>query len=125
MTYMQILDNFLVIKKDKRDIFDIIGWWEIRRIPYNLIVLICGLLSLAILSRTVKLEGGKDLVEPFLILVFAVLCNVCYTMGWLTEILIKRNKNYGPFMYKAGLIFTIIWVFLPAVLHAINFIFFK
>src|SRR5690554_617509 len=119
---MNILNSLLVITKEERTAFQIIGWWEIRRVLYNLIVLICGLISMKIMSVLVCLEPGEDLQEPIAIIGFAVLCNLGYSLGWLTEIFNKRNKNYGPRMFKIGLYFTLFLVFLPAILHIIFWI---
>src|SRR5690554_1732267 len=88
---MNILNSLLVITKEERTAFQIIGWWEIRRVLYNLIVLICGLISMKIMSVLVCLEPGEDLQEPIAIIGFAVLCNLGYSLGWLTEIFNKRN----------------------------------
>ena len=70
----------------------------------------------------VDLEPGEDLQEPLLVLSFAFLCNVGYTLGWLTEIFKTKSKTYGPKMFKVGLYFTLFWVFLPAVLHILFWI---
>lgn len=73
---MKILNPFLSVYKEDRNVFHIIAWWERRRILYNLIVLICGLVSLTIMSALINLEPGEDLQEPFAIIGFALLCNL-------------------------------------------------
>jgi len=35
---MKILNPLLSVDKKDRNVYQIIGWWEIRRILYNLIV---------------------------------------------------------------------------------------
>ena len=119
---MKILNTLLSVDKADRSAIQIIGWWEIRRIIYNLIVLICGLISMSIMSALVNLKPGEDLQEPLAIIAFGILCNLCYSLGWLTELFNKKNKTYGPKMFKRGLYFTLFWVFLPAVLHIIFWI---
>ena len=69
--------------------------------------------------RKEKLLPSEDFVEPIVILLFAFLCNVCYTFGWITEIFIKKNTTYAPKMFKFGLFFTLFWVLLPAIIHSI------
>ena len=117
---MNFLDTFLEVKKADRNVFQIIIWWELRRILYNGIVLIAGIISIVIMltvaSGRVHLEPGEDLYEPFMIPVFAFLCNAGYTLGWITEIFRRRSLTYGPKMFKRGLIFTLFWIFLPAVI---------
>ena len=97
---------------------EIIIWWELRRILYNIIVLITGILSIIILEKAasgrVHLALGEDLFEPILIPIFAFLCNVCYTIGWLIEIFIRPSSTFGPKMFKVGVYFTLFIVFLPA-----------
>ncbi|MCX2745311.1 hypothetical protein OO013_15645 [Mangrovivirga sp. M17] len=116
---MNILDTFLQVREKDRSIIQIIGWWEVRRILYNLIVLVCGVISLLIMSVLTDLDAGEELQEPLAIISFAILCNLGYSLGWLTEIFMKRTKTYGPRMFKAGLYFTLFWVFIPAIMHII------
>ena len=101
---MKYLDNLLKVKADNRTLLQTILWWEIRRILYNIIVLIGGILSIVIMltaaAGRVHLEPGEDFYEPIMIPIFAFLCNVGYTLGWLTEIFIKRSLTYGPKMFK-------------------------
>lgn len=120
---MKILNRFLTVDAENRNFFQIIFWWEIRRILYNLIVLFFGFLSLGIISALVSLQPGEDLVEPIAVLLFAVLCNIGYTLGWFTELFVKRSTTYGPKMFKIGLIFTLFVVMLPAMIHFIFLLF--
>lgn len=120
---MKLLNPLLQVKTEDRNIFQIILWWELRRILYNLIVLICGILSILIImaaaSGRVDLEPGEDFYEPIMIPVFAILCNFGYSLGWLTEIFMKRSLTYGRKMFKVGLYFTLFWVFLPTIIWLI------
>ena len=106
----QLLDKLLKVNTTERNFLQIILWWEIRRILYNIIVLIAGILSILIMTSAatgiVKLEPGEDFYEPILIPVFAILCNLGYTLGWLTEIFVKPSISYGPKMFKNGLYLT-------------------
>jgi hypothetical protein len=120
---MRILDKILEVRREQRSIVRIIGWWELRRIFYNLVVLVSGIISMSIMSSLIELKPGEDLEEPIVIIGFAFLCNLFYTLGWLTEILRERSLTYAPKMFKRGLYFTLFWVFLPALLHIIFWIF--
>ena len=113
-----LLDFFLKVKASDRSTISIIGWWEIRRFLYNSIVLITGLISLTIMHALVNLKPGEDLQEPLTIFIFAILCNICYTLGWIVEIG-SKGKFRGPMLFKVGLYFTLFWIFLPAVLHIV------
>ena len=114
---MKILNILLKVSKDKRNVFDIIAWWELRRVLYNLIILFAGIICNTIIYLFVDLESGEDLIEPLAFFVFAILCNIGYTIGWLSELFQPKTKTYGPKMFKIGLYFTLFWVFIPALLH--------
>ena len=119
---MNLFNPLLTVKYEDRNVLQIIGWWEVRRPLYNVIVLVCGLISMTIMSLLVKLEPWEDVVEPIVVLGFAFLCNLGYTLGWITEIMIDKTKIYGPKMFKVGLYFTLFWVVLPTLIHIILWI---
>jgi hypothetical protein len=124
---MKYLDRLLQVKNEDRSFFQIIIWWEFRRILYNAIILIAGIFSTVIMltaaSSRIELDSGEDFFEPIVIPIFALLCNMGYTLGWLTEVFIKRNLTYGPKMFKRGLYFTLFWVFLPTTIWVVIAIF--
>jgi hypothetical protein len=71
--------------------WEIVRWWELRRIPYNLAVGIIGSLSLVlmeIIGATI-VKPGEDFEEPLAILfgslAFGIFANVGYTLGWIFE----------------------------------------
>jgi magnesium-transporting ATPase (P-type) len=114
---MNILDKLLQVETKDRNIVQIILWWELRRILYNIIVLIAGIISLFLMlffaSNKIKLEAGEDFIEPISFIIFAFLSNVFYTLGWITEIFTERSLDYGRKMFKTGLYFTLICMFIP------------
>ena len=46
---MKYLDKLLEVKTENRSFIQVIIWWELRRILYNIIVLIAGILSIVIM----------------------------------------------------------------------------
>ena len=120
---MKYLDRLLEVPSDDRNTFQILLWWELRRILYNIIVLAFGIICLMIISAIVNVRSGEDLVEPLAIIGFGILCNLGYSLGWLTEIFRKKDKKYGPKMFKIGLRFTLFFVFLPLAIHFVLWIF--
>jgi hypothetical protein len=120
---MKYLDRLLEVNSEERNTFQIVLWWEIRRVLYNIVVLAFGIMSLVIISTIVNVKPGEDLVEPFAIIGFGILCNLCYSLGWLTEIFRKKDERYGPKMFKVGLYFTLFFVFLPLTIHIILWVF--
>ena len=116
---MRKLYNYIfTVKTAERSKFEIILWWELRRIFYNFVVLVTGIISLSvILYADVFHVDGDEGLEPLGIFVFAFLCNVCYTLGWFTEIFIPKCTTYGPKMLKIGTGFTLAVVLFPALIH--------
>jgi hypothetical protein len=92
----------------------VIGWWEMRRIPYNLIVGATGLatsfvmLTMAIIcDRLIGVPIGMPdppIVAVLGVIVYAIMANVCYTGGWVVEI-----------AFGLGLMGSVALTLLPAV----------
>jgi len=117
-------------KWDNPTVFQIILWWESRRIAYNLIVLAVSIMGILILV-------GAELLYPkiglrlgcecegaiFAILGYAVMANICYTGGEILQLIQKRKeqskaKNNGEISFLYGLLFSVLLTFLPVVLIA-------
>lgn len=80
----------------------VIFWWEARRIPFNLALLAVGLSSLIVMEVLMDrvIPAGEDAIEPFAllfgVLIYGVMANVCYTLGWIVELL-TRKQDRDPF----------------------------
>jgi hypothetical protein len=91
---------------------DILAWWEIRRIPFNLIVGVAGVASLAAwlsigsLPLMADQAHSEDAVgaEPLAVLAAPFLFNFCYTAGWVCEIILQHFGvlRVGPILLKLG-----------------------
>lgn len=117
---------------------DAIGWWEARRIPFNLIVGIAGILS-CIVAGVVVLgsyflgNGDFDLPDPplfavFGVILYAIAANVCFTGGWLTELAVRKvwpdeADRFATFSFSLGLIFSVLLTLSPGILLGIAGIF--
>src|SRR5437016_14108137 len=93
----------------------VIAWWELRRIPYNIILGVFGILSLTIFYSSILSSGvlheGEDAVEPLALLVAPILANICYTAVWIVEIAVRflvpsMTPALGPALFKIGLSFS-------------------
>ena len=93
---------------------EIILWWETRRIPYNCAVAIVGFVSVAVLLTVGRhlVSEQEPLFSPFLlfigILLYGIGANVCYTFGWLTELLLHKfnghdTARFASSAFKTGL----------------------
>jgi hypothetical protein len=104
--------------------WQIIFWWEWRRLLYNFLLLIIGFISIMgfeiLMSKVIPL--GEDAEEPmgmFLgVAAYAIMANVCYTFGWMVELgtrkvdpMLARKRGEG--MFRAGLIFSCILTTAP------------
>jgi hypothetical protein len=99
--------------------WDAIAWWEIRRIPYNLAVLVAGIVSIAVLAF---IGPDEDIGSPLLgIIFYGFMANVCYTLGWVTEliwdgVITTRTKEMRRKVFRVGLLFSVGLTLLPALL---------
>lgn len=102
----------------------VICWWESRRIAYNLFVGVISTVCLIIFYWAIhssgKLDTGEDAVEPMALIVALFLVNLSYTLGWMVEVSarwfrVDLSPLTGPKLLKAGLIFSIFIISLPAV----------
>src|SRR5208282_2455854 len=87
----------------------IIVWWEIRRIPYNLIVGFYGLICLVVfywaINSSGQLKEGDDAIEPLALIFAPIGVNICYTLGWFVQLLFRKKSSprFAPFLLKLGL----------------------
>jgi hypothetical protein len=92
---------------------DIVAWWEIRRIPFNILIGTVGIASLAAwlsigsLPLMTERVNSADAVgaEPLSVLAAPFLFNLCYTAGWMAEITLKwlGVLRSGPILMKLGM----------------------
>jgi len=103
--------------------WDAIVWWEIRRIPFNLLVLAVGFVTFLIVAFAGSRIVGPDadFGNPFLgVILYAIVANLCYTLGWITELLwawgnTAQTEAIRPKVFRAGLIFSAVLTLLPAI----------
>ncbi len=109
---------------------EVIRWWESRRLFFNLVVGFTGLITCALLivcaftsdSMVGEPIGMTDgpLLGVFMIVPFALLANVCYTAGWISELLIRATRTaddaaaFAVKAFRAGITFSIFITLCPA-----------
>ena len=102
----------------------IIGWWELRRFYYNVIIFAAILLISLVLPVFLKVNAissastylgslGYHVVLSFLLL--QVPANIWYTGGWVADLLIKKVLHltalgFGPWAQGIGIAFSLIFV---------------
>lgn len=92
-------------------------WWEIRRIPYNIIMYLVGLLSFQIGYVTI----------PLVYLVLGLGLNALYTFGWIVELLVSnklaekdRMIYYPKYAFATYLTISTVVVFAISILISIG-----
>jgi hypothetical protein len=107
--------------------FDAILSWELRRVPFNAVLLTVSALSFLVIEGigAQLVQPGEDVVEPMAAIVggtiFIVGANICYTLGWTTELMwsggdTSRTERVRPRIFRRGLIFSILIAATPGVL---------
>jgi len=103
---------------------------ESRRLFFNLIVGITGLVTCVLLivcaftadSMVGEPIGMTDgpLLGVFMIVPYALLANVCYTAGWFSELLVRTTRRvddaaaFAVKAFRAGITFSIFMTLCPA-----------
>jgi len=110
--------------------WQIVAWWEARRIPYNLLVGSSGIVS-SLFCVVSAIIGEKFLGEPigmpdpplfamFAAIAYGIMANVCFTGGWIAEIVAMRvwkdeAQHFGPISFMFGVIFSVALTLLPGI----------
>ena len=107
----------------------VVGWWEGRRVAYNLIIGAVGIVSSGVMvtvAFTCESRGGAPIGLPdpplfavLAVLLYGILANVCYTGGWITELLVARfwgvdTSRFGPIAFSLGTAFSVLVTLVPA-----------
>ena len=106
-----------------------IGWWEARRIPFNLIVGSTGILTCIIVGVVAlgsellfNSEFGfpdSPLFAVIGVIMYGILANVCFTGGWVTELIVRRvwpsqADRFATLTLSLGVIFSVLLTLAPA-----------
>jgi len=110
--------------QEPRSLWRVIAWWELRRIPFNIIVIVYGALGFVIflwaITTSGHLQPGEDAVEPIALLAAPFVVNLLYTLGWLVEVPARHlvpglSCGFGPMLLKLGLGLGLFLISMPAV----------
>ena len=126
-----IFKKLFSVSNSERPWYSVILWWELRRIPYNFIVGICGFLSLLLMGISGNIPPKPSFeeqdFEPLSIIIFAFLANIFYTGGWISEFIARKlwkekAESFGPIAFSLGVIFSIFLAFLPGIASFLSWI---
>ena len=118
---MHSLTEFLFPAPAPRATGAIIGWWEKRRLMYNVAVGAAGAISMVAITIVASIDQGRFFVPWQGAVVFGVLANVCYLLGPAAELLINKLWGRtmlptGPSLFRMGLTFSVGLALLPVLL---------
>jgi hypothetical protein len=124
-------------REDITSAADIIKWWELRRIPYNIAVGTTGIFTCAtifVIAAIASRRFGEPLglsnspiFELLGVVAYAIVANVCFTGGWFVEIIVRNiwREKAGAFAeiaFSLGLVFSILLTLVPAVVLVLIFL---
>ncbi len=110
------LSPFRWYRSPRSDKEHVILWWEKRRIPYNVVLLLLDVLVFAFLCLIYPRKGDplqsalSHLFLPAIIL--QLTSNIWYTGGWVVELLVRSitgsdSHSFGPRALMAGTVFSL------------------
>ncbi len=121
---MSALTRFLFPAPDyRRTPWTLLRWWEARRPLFNLVVGGAGLVTLGVVGVVTALPPAP--LHPFAwgplargVVVYGVLANVCYSLGWAAEMGMRtlwreEAPLAGPALFRQGLSFALGLTLLP------------
>jgi len=107
----------------------VVAWWELRRLPYNIIIAVTSLLTLSVFYAVAlgcERSGGIPLGmprPPLLVLIavvaYWIVVNAFYTFGWILELLVARmwrvsTPVFGPIAFTLGTAASVVITLVPA-----------
>ena len=131
----RLLEHIVTAHAEGAHAARIVAWWEFRRLPYNMIVGTTGMFSGGIMVSTAVMcvhRGGAPIGLPnppiaalIGVVLFGVIANVCYTGGWITELLVAKvwhaeTPQFGPIAFTLGTAFSVLVALAPAVLVVVS-----
>lgn len=97
----------------------LVKWWERKRIIYNILVGITGLLGLYLFWRQVILSEPVFVISG--VICYGIAANCCYFLGWMIEVLLITffprlaanglEKKGRVILFLIGVIFSVFLTF--------------
>ena len=121
----RLAGKFLDSSSRENTTASIIFWWEKRRIAYNIVLFVTGSLGLALFLLFAGLEekrtGRMVDWEPLSVIIFAVIANMAYTLGWIVEslgrwLLRVESLKLGSRLLFLGTLFAVFLSLLPGLI---------
>lgn len=106
--------------------WEIIRWWESRRMTHNLTVGVAGFTSLCVVYVAEALTPGRTPGFPWGgVVVCAILANLFYCLGPIVDTIVMRlwGREYsevGPTLFRYGFVFAVGLSLLPVPMVALR-----
>jgi hypothetical protein len=119
---MTALTEFLFPAPARRTTLGILGWWEKRRLAYNVMVGGAGMITVTVATVAGLVFGqGAQIVPWQPVVVFGVGANLFYFLGPAVEIVLEKVWGrellpVGPALYRMGLTFAVGLALFPSLL---------
>jgi hypothetical protein len=127
------LRNSILCRRDVSPVsaWQVIGWWEARRIPFNLVVGIAGLLSciaIAVVGVGSFFLFNSDFGSPgsplggfFFVLIYGIGANIFFTGVWIAELIVRKlwpiqADRFATITYSLGVIFAVLLTVAPGII---------
>ena len=88
-------------------------------------MIVCAIVSEPIVGEAIGLPDGP-LLGVFAIIAYGIAANVCYTLGWIVELVLsasswKSGGSIGPRLFRIGVTFSVLLTLLPALFCWLTF----
>ena len=102
------ISKFFNVPSTEKKWYKNILWWELRRIPYNLFLLIFLGITLLVISEMpnegfIKLFAGPALSLSIYVslLLYFLAANLLFTLGWIVQIISRKFRhNYLHYLVR-------------------------
>lgn len=103
-----------------RDAWDVISWWEGRRLLFNVSVGCAGLMSVGTMAL-LNPEPASVMADFGLLIgvsVYSLAANACFSLGWVADLTLRRvlgmrAPDLAPVMLRYGFVFSLGLTLLP------------
>ena len=126
-TLTRLLFPLPAIRRSPATLF---AWWECRRLLYNVVVGSTGVITLAtVLVLDWLPPHVLHIVVPWqAVVLYGVAANVCYSCGFLLEVLCEglwrgEVAPVGPALFRQGLVFSVGLTLLPLIPAWMSYVF--
>lgn len=107
------------------------NWWESRRVSYNLIVggagfIACTIIAIIATGSYFFFQSdfgapGSPLFAIFGTIIYAIVANICFTFGWITELIVRNiwpreADRFATTSFLFGVVFSVLLTLTPAII---------